>query len=250
MVIKKGDFVELDYTAVVVDDDSIFDTTIPSDAEKAGMLCEHDHGEGTPGHTHVTKDDFKPIKVCVGENHVLPGLDEQLVGLDVGEHDIILGEENAFGKKDPKKLKLMPMSAFKKQKINPFPGLTVDMDDSRGVVRSVSGGRVIVDFNHPLSGKTVKYKLNVKRKIEDVKEQVESVLNLARLPVESVNVEGDSVKVKIPLELQESMLDGMKKDLERITNKKIVFDLKKKDEGKSQSDKGDVKEKEDVKKQD
>ncbi len=239
-MIKKGDFIELEYTAETTDDNIIFDTTNPEDAEKAGMICDHDHGhEEGHGHTHVTKEDFKPVKICVGENHVLPGLDEQLEGLGIGEHDIILGEEKAFGKKDPKKLKLMPMTAFKKQKINPFVGLTVDMDGTRGVVRSVSGGRVIIDFNHPLSGKSVKYKLNIKRKVEDKKEQIESVLNLVRLPFKEIKTEGETTKIETPMEIPEEALEGIKKDLERITKTNIKFETKKKEEQPVQEKKKD-----------
>ena len=252
MTIKKGDFIELDFTATLIDDGAIFDTTNPDDAERAGMICDHDHDHGHGhGHTHITRDDFKPVKICVGEGQVLPGLDEQLVGLNIGDHDILLGEDNAFGKKDSKLLKLMPMSAFKKQKINPFIGLTVDMDGSRGVVRSVSGGRVIVDFNHPLSGKAVKYEIKIKRKIDDLKERVEAITSMSRLPVESVSVTGDNAKIKIPVEIPENLLDGLKADMERITGAKISFDIKKADKSESASDaKKDVSADKELKKED
>lgn len=225
MTIKKGDFIEIDYTATTMDDNIIFDTTNPEEAEKAGMICDHDHEE-THNHKHLTKEDFKPITICVGEQHVLPGLDEQLIGLNEGEHEIILGEENAFGKKEPRQLKLMPMNSFKKQQITPFVGLTVDMDGSRGVVRSISGGRVIVDFNHPLAGKTVKYKIKINKKIEDKKEQIESLLKLAKLPFEKIDITENEAKIKILLDLPENVLDGMKEDMEKLTKTKIKFDIK------------------------
>ena len=41
-------------------------------------------------------------------------------------------------------------------------------------ILSVSGGRVIVDFNHPLAGKTVIYNLNVLRKVEDLNEKIKA----------------------------------------------------------------------------
>lgn len=229
MTIKKGDFIELNYTATIIEDNSIFDTTNPDDAEKAGMICDHDH-DHDHNHQHLTKEDFKPIIVCVGEKQVLPGLDEQLEGINLGEHDIILGEENAFGKKDSKLLKLMPMTAFKKQKINPFVGLTVDMDGTRGVVRSVSGGRVIVDFNHPLAGKQVKYQINITKKIEDKKEQIKAILNLARLPHEEITLKDDEATIKIAIEIPETLLENIKQELEKLTKTKIKFDIPKKTE--------------------
>ena len=47
------------------------------------------------------------------------------------------------------------MSAFKKENITTQPGLQITVDEAVGMVKTVSGGRVIVDFNHPLSGKDI-----------------------------------------------------------------------------------------------
>jgi FKBP-type peptidyl-prolyl cis-trans isomerase 2 len=220
MTIKKGDFIEIDYTAYLLEENAVFDTTNPEQAEKSGMICEHDH-EHEHGHSHVTKEDFKPIIICVGEKHVLPGLDEQLIGLNLGEHDIILGEENAFGKKDSKLLKLMPLNAFKKQKINPFPGLTVDMDGTRGVVRSVSGGRVIVDFNHPLSGKAVKYSLKIIRSVDSLKEKAESIMNMFRIPFEKVSEENKKLEITLKMELPPQMVSELEKEIIRVTKAEV-----------------------------
>ncbi|MCX6751046.1 MAG: hypothetical protein NTZ83_06315, partial [Candidatus Pacearchaeota archaeon] len=46
-----------------------------------------------------------------------------------------------------------------------------NFDGMIGKITVVSGGRIIVDFNHPLSNKTVVYELNVKKKVEDEKEK-------------------------------------------------------------------------------
>jgi len=45
-----------------------------------------------------------------------------------------------------------------------------------GRVISVSGGRVIVDFNNPVAGKEVEYKLIVKRLVQDIKEKADSLI--------------------------------------------------------------------------
>ena len=44
----------------------------------------------------------------------------------------------------------------------------LNFDGKMGKVLSVSGGRVLVDFNHPLAGKEVIYEINVKKIIQDI----------------------------------------------------------------------------------
>jgi len=44
-------------------------------------------------------------------------------------------------------------------------------------VVSVSGGRVLVDFNHPLAGKDLVYEFTIKNKIESLEEKVKSIIN-------------------------------------------------------------------------
>ena len=45
-----------------------------------------------------------------------------------------------------------------------------------GIIRSVTGGRVLVDFNHPLAGKELVYDLKVIKKIEDTGDKLVALL--------------------------------------------------------------------------
>ena len=150
---KKHDFIEVEYTGYL-EDGTVFDTTSEDIAIKNGLKNEN------------TK--FGPAIICLGENHVLPGIEKQIIGKKPGSFKIELNAEDAFGKKNPKMLKLMPMKLFKKEQVHPVPGLEVNIDNMYGIVRSVSGGRVIVDFNHPLSGRNVKYDFKVNKEITDL----------------------------------------------------------------------------------
>ena len=91
---------------------------------------------------------------------------------------VVVHAEEGFGKKDPKHIQMIPLNKFKDQKINPMPGLRVEIDQYTGVVKSVSGGRVLVDFNHPLAGRDLHYEVMIKRKVEDLKEKVSGFLEL------------------------------------------------------------------------
>jgi FKBP-type peptidyl-prolyl cis-trans isomerase SlyD len=162
MNIKKGDFVEIKYVGRL-EDNTIFDLNDKEIAKK----------ENIQAHIHD-----KTI-VCLGSKDVVEGLDEFLIDKEIGKKlHINLPPEKAFGKKDAKLFQMIPMKKFLEQKINPMPGLTVEIDNYTGVIKSISGGRVMVDLNHPLAGKNVSYEITILRKVDDLKEKVEGFLEM------------------------------------------------------------------------
>lgn len=163
--IEKHDFVEIEYTATIEGTSQVFDTTDEKTAKSANI-----YNKGA---------EYKPVIICIGENQILKGLDEFLVRKQVKEeeYEIKLQPEDAFGKKNPKLLQLLSQSSFKKQNITPYPGLQMNIDGILGIVRTVTPGRVIVDFNHPLAGKKIIYKVKVIRKVTDDKEKLDSILS-------------------------------------------------------------------------
>ena len=72
-------------------------------------------------------------------------------------------------------VQMIPQKQFTQQKINPIPGVVLNFDGRIGKILTVSGGRVMVDFNNPLSGKNVSYEIEVLKKLEDVNEKVKSI---------------------------------------------------------------------------
>ncbi len=176
--VKNNDFVEISYTGTLKGDTIVFDTTIEAVARKEGI--------------YDSKMTYGPVSICIGQGQILKGLDASLEGLEVGkEHELTLSPEQAFGKKDGKLMKLVPTNVFKKEGINPVTGLQVNIDGTIGTIRTVTGGRTIVDFNHPFAGKEVVYKVDIKRKLTDDKEKVVALLELA------LNQKKDSIGVDI-----------------------------------------------------
>ena len=199
--IKKGDFIELDYTAKIKNNDIVFDTTIESEAKKHSI--------------HNKKVTYKPLIIKVGEGHLVKGLDEFIVDKLPGDYHVELEPEQAFGKKNAKLLRLMSIAEFHKNEIQPIPGLEVELDDKRGIVRSVNGGRVMVDFNHPLSSQDVIYDVNIKGIVTDPKTKVEAALGIFRIPFEKVIFENGKAtvtfKTKIPKEVIAPIISELKK---------------------------------------
>lgn len=163
--IKNHDFVEIEYTGRTKEDNAIFDTTEEKVAKENGAYDKN--------------AEYKPLVICVGENHILKELEEQLIGKEAGkEYNFEIKAENAFGRKDAKLIQLIPLSKFKQQNIQPFPGLHLSIDGVFGVVKTVSGGRCLVDFNHVLAGKDLMYHVRINRILEDTKEKIESILKV------------------------------------------------------------------------
>ena len=209
--IKEHDFIELNYTGKLTDG-TVFDTTIEAVAKENGFNNE--------------KANFAPAVICVGEKQILPGLDAQLVDKEIGkDHDVKLSAEEAFGKRDVKKMKIMPISAFKEHNMQPQPGMQIDADGKVGTVSRVSGGRVIVNFNHPLAGKEVVYTVNVIRKVTDVPEQIKSFLTTSmKMPEDKigVTVNEDKAEIKLPMDLPEQFTEAISQKLAELTKLKEV----------------------------
>jgi peptidylprolyl isomerase/FKBP-type peptidyl-prolyl cis-trans isomerase SlyD len=107
--------------------------------------------------------------------------------------------EDGFGNRDERLIRLVPLAEFKKHNTDPIPGMVVEADNMRGRVMSVSGGRVKVDFNHPLSGKTLIYDLEIKQKLEDIESKVKALVKMYTNMDEKVNTATFEKDIEIEL---------------------------------------------------
>lgn len=159
MVIQTKDFIEIRFTGKIKDG-GIFDSNIQEDLKQINPQAV-----------------AKPFVFCIGEKMFLDSIDSFLTGKEFGKYEIELTPEKAFGNRNSNLVKLIPMNIFREKQINPQQGMVFDFDGNLGKVIAVSGGRVIVDFNNPLAGKTVIYNIEVLRKIEDINEKIKSLMN-------------------------------------------------------------------------
>ena len=138
----------------------------------------------------IDKAENAPMIIKAG--YLLKGLEEPLKAMNVGEKKTIeIVPENAFGQRNFDMIKLISIAEFRKHGTKPTPGMFVEADRLRGRVLSVSGGRVKVDFNHPLAGKTLVYDLEVKEKIEGNEEKIKALFKMY------TNVDNSKMKVTV-----------------------------------------------------
>lgn len=201
-MLKKGDFIEINFIGRLKENNHIFDLTDEKIAKQNNLY---------------NKDlKYKPVIICLGFNDIIKGLDKELIGKDIGKYKVEIKAEDGFGKKRHDLIKLMPGSLFLKSNIKPVKGLQVNLDGIIGKIISVSGGRCVVDFNHPLSGKDLIYEVDVLRLVNDLKEKVESVLRLVNDKFE-VTIEDNNVIIKgIKKELQSKLNEELKNRIEEI----------------------------------
>jgi len=200
--VKKNDFVELDFSAKLKESGKIFDTTIPSEAEKAGI---------------PNFKDLKSLKLCIGQGIVVKGLDNALIGKEVNKsYNVEVSPKEAFGNRNPSLVKVVSEKIFLEKEIYPQRGMVVALDGMVAKINSSSGGRVVVDFNNPLSGKVIVYDFKIKRMIADLKEKLFVLLN----NLLGIKEEDCSVILKE----KEAEIEVKNKELFRVVDSKKAVD--------------------------
>jgi FKBP-type peptidyl-prolyl cis-trans isomerase 2 len=187
MALQKKDFIEIEFTGKVKDGD-IFDSNIKKDLEKI-----HE------GHSHEIE--AKPVVICLGEGMFLKGIDDFLIGKEIGKYHVELSPEQAFGFRVSQLVQTIPMKIFKSQQLTPYPGASFNFDGRMAKVLAVSGGRVMVDFNHPLAGKNVEYEINIIKKIEDLNEKIKAFVNFIFRKELKFSVQGNNIVIEVEKEM-------------------------------------------------
>lgn len=173
--IKKGDFVELDFTASC--EGEVFDTTNAEIAKKLGYKKDRE---------------IKPVKIIVGERMLIEGLDNALIGKEIEKEYIVkINPSEAFGERKQELIKAVPVNAFKDKNLR--EGSMFVIDGLLAKVIRVASGRILLDFNHPLAGKEVTYKFKVLRKIENLQEKISALVEYFNVEVKIINVDGKTI---------------------------------------------------------
>jgi peptidylprolyl isomerase len=170
MTLEKGDFILINYTAKVKETNEVFDTTIEETSKK-----EHLHKEG---------EIYEPKLVVIGEGWVLKALDESLTTMKLNKaQSVEIPPVKAFGPRDPEKVKRVPLKQLLAKDVhNPAIGMRIDYNGKMATIRATGAGRVLLDFNPPLAGKTLIYEVTVDKKLENNEQKISALIH-RRIPV-------------------------------------------------------------------
>lgn len=135
-MIEKGSVVSFEYT---LSDDN-------------GEVIESNKGKGPITYTH-------------GQREIIPGLEKGLSGMEVNEEkNIRVQPEEAYGPVDPKGFKEVPKTDIPAEGLKAGTALSArgpKGEDHIIRVREVKTETVVLDFNHPLAGKTLNFNIKV-----------------------------------------------------------------------------------------
>jgi len=211
MPFKKGDFLLIDYVARVLETGETFDTTIEEVAKKEGI-----YKEGAL---------YEPMLVVVGEGWVLKALDESLLNLELGKTEKIeIPPEKGFGERDPDKIRLYPLRKLRAQGITPQIGMQLQVNGRLATVRTIGSGRVLLDFNPPLAGKTLVYEVTVQKNLQTVKEKISALIHrrIPQVEIDKFDITIRKNKVTISIPEEAFYIEGL-----QIAKRGIFMDITK-----------------------
>lgn len=184
--IKAGDVVLAEFDAWIQDSNELFDTTSESVAKENDIFNE--------------KMTYGAQPLIIGKGRLFPGLDESILKAEVGkEYEVVIPSDKGAGPRDPKLVELHPIREFVKQEIEPRVGLEVTVKGKQAIISAVTAGRVRLDFNNRLAGRTLKYKYKIVEKPSKPVEVVKLLLKMSYGSNEGFDIEhhGKNYEIKL-----------------------------------------------------
>jgi FKBP-type peptidyl-prolyl cis-trans isomerase SlyD len=108
----------------------------------------------------------KPLQFIQGMGHLIPGLENQLYDMKVGENkQVIVSAKDGYGEEDTEAYMDVPRSAFPAN-IPLDVGTELELRDQSGHpmlarIQSISDDNIRLNMNHPLAGKELHFDVKI-----------------------------------------------------------------------------------------
>ncbi|UCE45246.1 MAG: FKBP-type peptidyl-prolyl cis-trans isomerase [Methanobacteriota archaeon] len=206
--IEPGSLVLADFSGWIEETDELFDTTDESLAKEKDIFDE--------------KIVYGAQPLIVGKGRLFPGLDEHMLAAEIGkDYEAVIPPEKGAGPRDPKLVELHPMREFLRQDIEPQVGMEVTVRNRKATIVAMTAGRVRIDFNNRLAGRTLKYKYKIISKPDKPKEIAELLLKMSYGTAEGFDVHHHGKEYRITLP------DACKYDQKWLLTKyRVVTDMR------------------------
>ncbi|WP_461865019.1 FKBP-type peptidyl-prolyl cis-trans isomerase [Thermococcus sp.] len=147
MKIEKGDFVVFNYIGRF-ENGEVFDTSYEDIARENGI--------------YVEERKYGPLGVNAGAGELIQGLDEALIGMEIGEKKkVTIPPEKGYGMPNEELIIDVPLSEFEKAGIEPVKDMYIMTDSGIAKISEIKEETVSLDFNHPLAGKTLIFEIEI-----------------------------------------------------------------------------------------
>jgi FKBP-type peptidyl-prolyl cis-trans isomerase 2 len=126
----------------------------------------HYHGRLTDGTTFDSSAGREPLQFEVGSGMVIPGFDNGVMGMQVGDKKTInIPVAEAYGPKNPDMIVAFPATEFPED-MELEVGMRLNMTNSEGhvipvVVTEIGEENVMLDANHPLAGEDLEFDIEL-----------------------------------------------------------------------------------------
>ncbi|SHH93181.1 FKBP-type peptidyl-prolyl cis-trans isomerase [Marivita hallyeonensis] len=126
----------------------------------------HYTGTLADGATFDSSEGRDPLEFTVGAGQIIPGLDEAIPGMAVGDKKVVdVSADQAYGQPDPNARQAVPRAEIPAD-IPLEPGTQLQMQTPTGqvvpvMVAEVSETEVTLDANHPLAGKDLTFAIEL-----------------------------------------------------------------------------------------
>lgn len=126
----------------------------------------HYHGKLTNGETFDSSAGREPLEFEVGSGMVIPGFDDGVTGMTVGEKKTVnIPFAEAYGPKNPEMVIEMPKDRFPAD-MQVEVGMPLMMSDQQGqqfqvTIVEIKEEVVMLDANHPLAGQDLIFDLEL-----------------------------------------------------------------------------------------
>ncbi|NPA93435.1 MAG: peptidylprolyl isomerase [Chloroflexi bacterium] len=107
-----------------------------------------------------------PIEYIQGKGQIIPGLEKEVYGMAVGESkEVVVSPAEGYGEENPEAFVEVPKSEFPPE-IPLEVGTPLQLRDQQGqvfdaTIAEVKENTVLLNFNHPLAGKTLTFQIKV-----------------------------------------------------------------------------------------
>ena len=108
--------------------------------------------------------DTQPATFILGDGNLLPGFEMPLKGLKAGDQgEFVISPENAFGQRNPENMQQLARDNFDQESLNIGDVFSFQNGEGElpGVVIEIGDDSVKVDFNHPLAGRNIIFKVDI-----------------------------------------------------------------------------------------
>ena len=117
------------------------------------------------GQPLISTFESTPATLQLGAGEMLPGMEKLLVGLAVGSYHVFeLEPENAFGPHRSELVERVQRRHMPDEDIEPMSVMEFTAPDGSrysGLVREIDAESALIDFNHPLAGKSIRFEVEV-----------------------------------------------------------------------------------------